>query len=150
MVTRKGFFVLSWDKRSMVVCLFAANCALFGFDCVPGGRPHGVPSGMPAAALKPVLDGMVAEGGGEAQCSTSQLSLPSLKVPRELLRSFPHSKRVGSYLVGKMINRGSFAKVMEGLHISTGEKVSSDARRKRERLYRCKIMNTGLENALDY
>ncbi|KAM9390697.1 uncharacterized protein ACWYII_034543, partial [Salvelinus alpinus] len=47
-----------------------------------------------------------------------------LKVPRELLRSFPHSKRVGSYLVGKMINKGSFAKVMEGLHISTGEKVA--------------------------
>uniref|UniRef100_A0A3B4H2L3 non-specific serine/threonine protein kinase n=1 Tax=Pundamilia nyererei TaxID=303518 RepID=A0A3B4H2L3_9CICH len=51
-----------------------------------------------------------------------RLPLPSLKVPRELLRSFPHSKRVGSYLVGKMINKGSFAKVMEGLHISTGEK----------------------------
>uniref|UniRef100_A0A3B4WH61 non-specific serine/threonine protein kinase n=1 Tax=Seriola lalandi dorsalis TaxID=1841481 RepID=A0A3B4WH61_SERLL len=51
-----------------------------------------------------------------------RLPLPSLKVPRELLRSFPHSKRVGSYLVGKMINKGSFAKVMEGLHIGTGEK----------------------------
>uniref|UniRef100_A0A672IPZ9 non-specific serine/threonine protein kinase n=1 Tax=Salarias fasciatus TaxID=181472 RepID=A0A672IPZ9_SALFA len=50
--------------------------------------------------------------------------LPSLKVPRELLRRFPHSKRVGSYLVGKMINKGSFAKVMEGLHIGTGEKVA--------------------------
>uniref|UniRef100_A0A3Q2ZH99 non-specific serine/threonine protein kinase n=1 Tax=Kryptolebias marmoratus TaxID=37003 RepID=A0A3Q2ZH99_KRYMA len=51
-----------------------------------------------------------------------RLPLPSLKVPRELLRSFPHSKRVGSYLIGKMINKGSFAKVMEGLHIGTGEK----------------------------
>ncbi|XP_056873133.1 hormonally up-regulated neu tumor-associated kinase isoform X5 [Takifugu flavidus] len=83
---------------------------------------------MPAAALKPVLDDMVAEGGREAQSNASQvrerLPLPSLKVPRELLRSFPHSKRVGSYLVGKMINKGSFAKVMEGLHISTGEKVA--------------------------
>eukprot|EP00066_Takifugu_rubripes_P026096 XP_011615362.1 PREDICTED: hormonally up-regulated neu tumor-associated kinase homolog A-like [Takifugu rubripes] len=71
---------------------------------------------------------MVAEGGREAQSNASQvrerLPLPSLKVPRELLRSFPHSKRVGSYLVGKMINKGSFAKVMEGLHISTGEKVA--------------------------
>lgn len=132
MVTRKGFFVLSWDNWSMLVCLFAANCALFGFDRVHESRPHGVRFGIPAAALKPVLDGMVVEGGSEAQCSTSQgrerLPLPSLKVPRELLRSFPHSKRVGCYLVGKMINRGSFAKVMEGLHISTGEKVSSDAR----------------------
>lgn len=88
---------------------------------------------MPAAALKPVLDGMVAEGGSEGQSRTAagrgRLSLPSLKVPREMLRSFPHSKRVGSYLVGKMINRGSFAKVMEGLHISTGEKVSPEYRR---------------------
>lgn len=73
---------------------------------------------------------MVAEGGSKAQSNASQvlerLPLPSLKVPRELLRSFPHSKRVGSYLVGKMINKGSFAKVMEGLHISTGEKVSHE------------------------
>lgn len=76
---------------------------------------------------------MVAEEGGEGERGVSQweasalgrerLPLPSLKVPRELLRSFPHSKRVGSYLVGKMINKGSFAKVMEGLHIGTGEKV---------------------------
>ncbi|CAI5683239.1 hormonally up-regulated neu tumor-associated kinase homolog A isoform X1 [Oreochromis niloticus] len=88
---------------------------------------------MPAAAVKPALD-MVAEGGDVGERGVSQweasglgrqrLPLPSLKVPRELLRSFPHSKRVGSYLVGKMINKGSFAKVMEGLHISTGEKVA--------------------------
>lgn len=87
---------------------------------------------MPAAAVKPVLD-MVAEGGDVGERGASQweasglgrerLPLLSLKVPRELLRSFPHSKRVGSYLVGKMINKGSFAKVMEGLHIGTGEKV---------------------------
>nr|XP_020489135.1 hormonally up-regulated neu tumor-associated kinase homolog [Labrus bergylta] len=89
---------------------------------------------MPAAAVKPSPEDMVAEGGGEGERGVSQweasalgrerLSLPSLKVPRELLRSFPHSKRVGSYLVGKMINKGSFAKVMEGLHIGTGEKVA--------------------------
>ena len=87
---------------------------------------------MPAA-VKPSLEGMVAEAGdserGVPQWEASglgreRLPLPSLKVPRELLRSFPHSKRVGSYLVGKMINKGSFAKVMEGLHINTGEKVS--------------------------
>ncbi|XP_029985116.1 hormonally up-regulated neu tumor-associated kinase homolog A [Sphaeramia orbicularis] len=85
---------------------------------------------MPAASVKPAPEDMVAEGGGEGERGVSQweardrLPLPSLKVPRELLRSFPHSKRVGSYLVGKMINKGSFAKVMEGLHISTGEKVA--------------------------
>lgn len=77
---------------------------------------------------------MVAEGGGEGvpqwdatTLDRERLPLPSLKVPRELLRSFPHSKRVGSYLVGKMINKGSFAKVMEGLHIGTGEKVSASS-----------------------
>ncbi|NXX47088.1 HUNK kinase, partial [Tricholaema leucomelas] len=37
---------------------------------------------------------------------------------------FPHSKQVGHYLIGNMINKGSFAKVMEGLHIPTGEKVA--------------------------
>lgn len=82
---------------------------------------------MPAAALKPAPEDMVAEGGGDASqweaAGPGRERLPSLKVPRELLRSFPHSKRVGSYLVGKMINKGSFAKVMEGLHIGTGEKV---------------------------
>ncbi|XP_061602589.1 hormonally up-regulated neu tumor-associated kinase [Cololabis saira] len=82
---------------------------------------------MPAAAVKPSED-RVAEGGGP-QWGPSGLNherppLPALKVPGELLRSFPHSKRVGSYLVGKMINKGSFAKVMEGLHIGTGEKVA--------------------------
>ncbi|KAM4521437.1 uncharacterized protein PAE49_001542 [Odontesthes bonariensis] len=89
---------------------------------------------MPAAAVKPSLEDMVAEGGSVGERGVSQweasgldqerMPLPSLKVPRELLRSFPHSKRVGSYLVGKMINKGSFAKVMEGLHIGTGEKVA--------------------------
>ncbi|XP_017264551.1 hormonally up-regulated neu tumor-associated kinase homolog isoform X2 [Kryptolebias marmoratus] len=89
---------------------------------------------MPAAAaVKPTLEDMVADGGGVEQevpqwettrLGRDRLPLPSLKVPRELLRSFPHSKRVGSYLIGKMINKGSFAKVMEGLHIGTGEKVA--------------------------
>lgn len=82
---------------------------------------------MPAVAAKPAaLDDMVAEGSGDAQWEAAgpgRVSLPSLKVPRQTLRSFPHSKRVGSYLVGKMINKGSFAKVMEGLHVGTGEKV---------------------------
>lgn len=92
-------------------------------------------SAMPVAAVIPALEDVVAEGEGDGDCALSQwetsalcrerLPLPSLKVPRELLRSFPHSKRVGSYLVGKMINKGSFAKVMEGLHIGTGEKVSA-------------------------
>uniref|UniRef100_A0A8C6SGV5 non-specific serine/threonine protein kinase n=1 Tax=Neogobius melanostomus TaxID=47308 RepID=A0A8C6SGV5_9GOBI len=64
------------------------------------------------------------EGGGPQEHRVAPPLLPSIKVSRDVLRSFPHSKRVGSYLVGKMINKGSFAKVMEGLHIGTGEKVA--------------------------
>ncbi|KYO27976.1 hormonally up-regulated neu tumor-associated kinase-like isoform B [Alligator mississippiensis] len=45
------------------------------------------------------------------------------KIPQEAGKNFPHTKQVGTYLVGKMINKGSFAKVMEGLHILTGEKL---------------------------
>ncbi|XP_061668585.1 hormonally up-regulated neu tumor-associated kinase isoform X5 [Syngnathoides biaculeatus] len=70
---------------------------------------------MAGAALKEKENGAAGAGAAPAW----------LAAPREdLLRSFPHSKRVGSYLVGKMINRGSFAKVMEGLHLATGEKVA--------------------------
>lgn len=60
-----------------------------------------------------------------------QKNLNDIKIPafftemlQETGKTFPHSKQVGDYLVGKMINKGSFAKVMEGLHIPTGEKVS--------------------------
>jgi len=44
-------------------------------------------------------------------------------VPEELLRTFSHTKRVGNYLVGRTVGEGSFAKVKEGLHVLTGEKV---------------------------
>ncbi|RLW12293.1 hypothetical protein DV515_00000866, partial [Chloebia gouldiae] len=50
--------------------------------------------------------------------------LPFSQMLQETGKTFPHSKQVGNYLVGKMINKGSFAKVMEGLHIPTGEKVA--------------------------
>ncbi|KAL6483075.1 hypothetical protein MHYP_G00079470 [Metynnis hypsauchen] len=74
---------------------------------------------MPAA-VKTSLDSVMLDSG-ELERSVP----PCLgKLPRELVRNFPHTKRVGSYLVGKMINKGSFAKVMEGMHISTGEKVA--------------------------
>ncbi|KAG9493667.1 hypothetical protein GDO78_001512 [Eleutherodactylus coqui] len=45
-------------------------------------------------------------------------------MPQESVKSFPHTKRVGNYLVGRMINKGSFAKVMEGLHVPTRQKVA--------------------------
>ncbi|XP_016085417.1 hormonally up-regulated neu tumor-associated kinase homolog A-like [Sinocyclocheilus grahami] len=74
---------------------------------------------MPAV-LKSSLDGSMTDSGELEQAATPCLG----KVPRDLLQNFPHTKRVGSYLVGKMINKGSFAKVMLGMHISTGEKVA--------------------------
>ena len=39
------------------------------------------------------------------------------------LEPFANGKRVGSYLFGRTIGEGSFAKVKEALHVSTGEKV---------------------------
>ncbi|NXU16663.1 HUNK kinase, partial [Pardalotus punctatus] len=44
--------------------------------------------------------------------------------PRERLRDFQHTKRVGNYLIGRKLGEGSFAKVREGLHVLTGEKVA--------------------------
>jgi len=44
-------------------------------------------------------------------------------VPKEDIRGFLHHKRVGNYLLGRTLGEGSFAKVKEGMHITTGEKV---------------------------
>ncbi|XP_030643219.1 hormonally up-regulated neu tumor-associated kinase homolog [Chanos chanos] len=74
---------------------------------------------MPAA-VKSSLEGAMSDSGDLERGGPLCLG----KVPRELVKNFPHTKRVGRYLVGKMINKGSFAKVMEGLHITTGEKVA--------------------------
>ncbi|XP_050171671.1 hormonally up-regulated neu tumor-associated kinase homolog A-like [Myiozetetes cayanensis] len=65
------------------------------------------------------------------------------KMPQETAKTFPHSKQVGNYLIGKLINKGSFAKVMEGLHIPTGEKVAIkviDKRRAKQDSYVLKNM----------
>lgn len=43
--------------------------------------------------------------------------------PGDILRNFYHTKRVGNYLIGRKLGEGSFAKVREGLHALTGEKV---------------------------
>ncbi|NXP68069.1 HUNK kinase, partial [Chloropsis cyanopogon] len=48
----------------------------------------------------------------------------SAAAPRERLRDFQHTKRVGNYLIGRKLGEGSFAKVREGLHVITGEKVA--------------------------
>ncbi|XP_051540034.1 hormonally up-regulated neu tumor-associated kinase homolog A-like [Myxocyprinus asiaticus] len=44
--------------------------------------------------------------------------------PADILRNFYHTKRVGNYLIGRKLGEGSFAKVREGLHATTGEKVA--------------------------
>ncbi|XP_033740955.1 hormonally up-regulated neu tumor-associated kinase homolog A-like [Pecten maximus] len=55
---------------------------------------------------------------------TSYLPPRVVDVPREAIRSFHHSKKVGNYLLGKTIGEGSFAKVKEALHVPTGELVA--------------------------
>ncbi|XP_039386756.1 hormonally up-regulated neu tumor-associated kinase homolog A-like [Mauremys reevesii] len=86
---------------------------------------------MPAA-IKATLDGITTDTSNldgtlpEFEKNNRDVLIPSCfsKMPREPGKNFPHTKQVGTYLVGKMINKGSFAKVMEGLHIPTGEKVA--------------------------
>lgn len=39
-------------------------------------------------------------------------------------RNYSYHKKVGSYLLGRQVGQGSFAKVKEGLHTITGERVS--------------------------
>ncbi|XP_074456850.1 hormonally up-regulated neu tumor-associated kinase isoform X2 [Larus michahellis] len=94
---------------------------------------------MPAAAG----DGLLSEppavagsgGGGEARkaaaaAAGAEVSFLSAwlsaaaAAPRERLRDFQHTKRVGNYLIGRKLGEGSFAKVREGLHVLTGEKVA--------------------------
>ncbi|CAB1333306.1 unnamed protein product [Coregonus sp. 'balchen'] len=50
----------------------------------------------------------------------ASLSSPAV----DILRNFYHTKRVGNYLIGRKLGEGSFAKVREGLHATTGEKVA--------------------------
>ncbi|XP_057266146.1 hormonally up-regulated neu tumor-associated kinase isoform X2 [Pezoporus wallicus] len=89
---------------------------------------------MPAAAG----DGLLSEppavagsgGGGEARKAATGAegsflaAWLSAAAPRERLRDFQHTKRVGNYLIGRKLGEGSFAKVREGLHVVTGEKVA--------------------------
>lgn len=95
-------------------------------------------SAMPAAAGDGLLGEPAAPGGGggaedaarpAAACEGSFLPAWVSGVPRERLRDFQHHKRVGNYLIGsRKLGEGSFAKVREGLHVLTGEKVSPPGR----------------------
>ncbi|XP_059824657.1 hormonally up-regulated neu tumor-associated kinase homolog A isoform X1 [Hypanus sabinus] len=77
---------------------------------------------MPAAAGDSLDD----QSPGELRISGSEITLPFsvAHVSRESIRNFHHTKRVGSYLIGRKLGEGSFAKVREGLHVLTGEKVA--------------------------
>lgn len=57
---------------------------------------------------------------------TDNIIIPSnfLISTKEIIAKFPHNKRVGHYLLGRKLGEGSFAKVKEGLHTLTGQKVA--------------------------
>jgi len=57
---------------------------------------------------------------------TDNIVIPSnfLISTKEIIARFPHNKRVGNYLLGRKLGEGSFAKVKEGLHTLTGQKVA--------------------------
>jgi len=64
-------------------------------------------------------------GTGTGSGSGSGSGSVSLGSPAaDTVRNFYHTKRVGNYLIGRKLGEGSFAKVREGLHALTGEKVS--------------------------
>lgn len=88
---------------------------------------------MPAAAGDGLLSEPTAASFGDDEPTTPPLSPEgtflaawvNASASRERIREFQHTKRVGSYLIGRKLGEGSFAKVREGLHVVTGEKVPS-------------------------
>lgn len=86
---------------------------------------------MPAAIKETQDDSIINPANKKKVLSGVEKNYKELQIPdcfrklsqEEPRKTFPHTKQVGNYLVGKVINKGSFAKVMEGLHILTGEKV---------------------------
>lgn len=80
---------------------------------------------MPEAGTDMSMDRLF---GVKAPTSVAPESLPPSSLtsgpPGDILRNFYHTKRVGNYLIGRKLGEGSFAKVREGLHALTGEKVS--------------------------
>ncbi|XP_061596625.1 hormonally up-regulated neu tumor-associated kinase homolog A [Cololabis saira] len=85
-------------------------------------------TGMPAADSDIMDCGAGSSPGSRTRTRTGdQENLPpaSLCSPAaDTLKNFYHTKRVGNYLIGRKLGEGSFAKVREGLHALTGEKVA--------------------------
>lgn len=88
---------------------------------------------MPAAAGDGLLSEPTAASFSDDEPTTPPLSPEgtflaawvNASASRERIREFQHTKRVGNYLIGRKLGEGSFAKVREGLHVVTGEKVAS-------------------------
>ncbi|XP_064594721.1 hormonally up-regulated neu tumor-associated kinase homolog A-like [Liolophura sinensis] len=69
---------------------------------------------------------VVAKGNNDTKIPSIMQHLPLkvTEVSKETIKNFAHTKRVGNYLLGRTLGEGSFAKVKEGLHVLTGEKVA--------------------------
>lgn len=88
---------------------------------------------MPAAAGDGLLSEPTAASFSDDEPTTPPLSPEgtflaawvNASASRERIREFQHTKRVGNYLIGRKLGEGSFAKVREGLHVVTGEKVAA-------------------------
>lgn len=79
---------------------------------------------MPVADSDMLVDnneGKTPNGAASDNIIPASLSSPAA----DILKNFYHTKRVGNYLIGRKLGEGSFAKVREGLHALTGEKVSA-------------------------
>ncbi|KAM4546552.1 hormonally up-regulated neu tumor-associated kinase homolog [Fundulus diaphanus] len=65
-------------------------------------------------------DGETSDSADDESTISATLGSPA----PDVLKNFYHTKRVGTYLIGRKLGEGSFAKVREGLHTLTGEKVA--------------------------
>ncbi|XP_054021956.1 hormonally up-regulated neu tumor-associated kinase isoform X2 [Melanerpes formicivorus] len=90
---------------------------------MPAAAGDGLLSEPPAVAGSGSGEARRAAAGAECSFLAAWLSAAAA-APRERLRDFQHTKRVGNYLIGRKLGEGSFAKVREGLHVLTGEKVA--------------------------
>uniref|UniRef100_A0A8C4T6P3 non-specific serine/threonine protein kinase n=1 Tax=Erpetoichthys calabaricus TaxID=27687 RepID=A0A8C4T6P3_ERPCA len=80
---------------------------------------------MPAALSEMTTDNRFCVGKNVPFVDNSQHVVPCVgRATRCCLRSTHHNKRVGNYVIGMKLGEGSFAKVREGLHTLTGEKVA--------------------------
>ncbi|XP_060942287.1 hormonally up-regulated neu tumor-associated kinase homolog A [Limanda limanda] len=82
---------------------------------------------MPVADSNMLVDNGHGKYEGKTPCGagSESISPASLGSPAaDILKNFYHTKRVGNYLIGRKLGEGSFAKVREGLHALTGEKVA--------------------------